>query len=75
MKRNLEEAMQTRLVPRPLVALVVAIAASLSLVGCDEVEINGVGVSTGLPTTGVSDSAGTPDIGVGSVHWVGNPRW
>jgi len=67
--------MRIRLVSRPLVALVFAIAGALWLVGCDEVEISGVGVSTGLPTTGVSDSAGAPDIGVGSVHWVGNPRW
>jgi hypothetical protein len=75
-KRNPEAAMRTRLVPRALVMLVVAIATTWWLAGCDDsIEIGGVGVSTGLPTTGVSDSAGAADIGVGSVHWVGNPRW
>lgn len=52
-----------------------ALAASLMLGGCDDVEVGGVGASVGLPSAFVSSSTDPTDIGVGNVHWVGNPRW
>jgi len=55
--------------------LVFALASTLMLGGCDEVEAGGVGASVSLPTAFTSGPTDTADIGVGNVHWVGNPRW
>ena len=57
---------------RRTLAAALLLAASL-LGGCDDnVEITGIGVSTGLPSAYMS---GSDEVGVGNVHWVGNPRW
>jgi len=51
-------------------------SAALLLGGCDDsAEVGGVGASVGLPTAFTSGATDTADIGVGNVHWVGNPRW
>ncbi|MBP6776713.1 MAG: hypothetical protein KA151_05580 [Piscinibacter sp.] len=57
--------------------LALAAAAGLLLVGgCDEGgEIGGVGASTTLPSIFTNTGAEAVDTGVGSIHWVGNPRW
>ena len=58
------------------VCAVLAAAGMLLLAGCDDnVQIGGVGASAALPTAFTSDATDTADIGVGNVHWVGNPRW
>jgi hypothetical protein len=63
-----------RILRRCLCAL--AIGSGLLLGACDEgVEVGGVGASVGLPTAFTSDATDSADIGVGNVHWVGNPRW
>lgn len=69
---------ETSMHPRlwPLVrALGIAFGVSLMLAGCDDVEVGGVGASVGLPSAFVSSNTDPTDIGVGNVHWVGNPRW
>ena len=73
MKCNLEIAMPTKLLRRCLWAL--AAVGSLLLGGCDDVEVGGVGASVGLPSAFTSGMTDPTDIGVGNVHWVGNPRW
>ncbi len=65
--------MRTKLLRLCLCAL--AVAAGPLLGGCDEVEADGVGASIGLPSAFVSGATDPTDIGVGNVHWVGNPRW
>lgn len=56
--------------------LAAALGASLLVSGCDDdVEVGGVGASVGLPSAFVSSATDPTDIGVGNVHWVGNPRW
>jgi len=57
-----------------LVALALALASSLLLGGCDDSE-GGVGASISLPSAFSSGLNEPVDIGVGSVHMVGNPRW
>lgn len=53
-----------------------ATTAGLLLGGCDDdVEAGGVGASVGLPGAFTNSATDTADIGVGNVHWVGNPRW
>jgi hypothetical protein len=48
----------------------------LLLTGCDDdVGVSGVGASVGLPSAFVDSATDPTDIGVGNVHWVGNPRW
>jgi hypothetical protein len=60
---------------RPVLALAAA-AGLLLLGGCDEgVEVGGVGASMALPSAFTNGATDTADIGVGNVHWVGNPRW
>ena len=57
-----------------LAALALALSSAVLLGGCDDSE-GGVGASVGLPaafSNGLNDPV---DIGVGSVHMVGNPRW
>lgn len=58
---------------------VLAIAAAAGLLflgGCDEgFEVGGVGASMALPSAFTNGATDTADIGVGNVHWVGNPRW
>lgn len=65
--------------PRTLRRLLLALAAAAGLLfvgGCDEdAEGNGVGASATLPSVFTNGRAEQVDIGVGSVHWVGNPRW
>ncbi len=69
-----EIVMPTKL-PR-LFVLALAVAASLLVGGCDEgVQVGGVGASVGLPSAFTSSAPDPTDIGVGNVHWVGNPRW
>lgn len=71
--RSLESAMRIELLRPCLVALVVC--ASTLLGGCDETE-GGVGASVGLPSAFAAGMTTDPsDAGVGSSHWVGNPRW
>lgn len=53
----------------------IVLAVGLLLGGCDDVETGGVGASVGLPSAFVSSNTDPTDIGVGNVHWVGNPRW
>ena len=57
-----------------MAALVVALAGGLLLAGCDDAE-GGVGASVALPAAFSSGLNEPVDIGVGSVHMVGNPRW
>jgi hypothetical protein len=53
-----------------------AASTMLLLGGCDDdVQIGGVGASAALPATYTDSATSTADIGVGNVHWVGNPRW
>jgi len=57
-------------------ALAAALLAALLAGGCDDsVQEGGVGASVGLPNAFTDGPTNTPDIGVGNVHWVGNPRW
>jgi hypothetical protein len=56
------------------VALALALASSILLGGCDDSE-GGVGASVSLPAAFSSGLNEPVDIGVGSVHMVGNPRW
>lgn len=65
--------MQTRLM-RLLAATAVATALAGVVGGCDDsnVEITGIGASVGLPGETMT---GSDEIGVGNVHWIGNPRW
>jgi hypothetical protein len=65
--------MQTKLM-RILMAVAAASSIGAMLIGCDgdNIEIVGIGVSTGLPGNTMT---GSNEIGVGNVHWVGNPRW
>jgi len=74
MNRSLENTVRPLLLNRCLLAIVVLSAPLLG--GCDDdVQVGGVGASIGLPSA-FTDSATDPtDIGVGNVHWVGNPRW
>lgn len=51
-----------------------ALASGLLLAGCDDSE-GGVGASISLPAAFSSGLNEPVDIGVGSVHMVGNPRW
>ena len=72
MKTDREANMQNE--PVRLAALVLAVAISLLLAGCDD-SGGGVGASISLPAA-FSNGLNEPvDIGVGSVHMVGNPRW
>lgn len=73
MNRNLEITMRTKLLRLCVCAL--AVSSSVLLVGCDDVEVGGVGASVGLPSAFTSRMTDPTDIGVGNVHWVGNPRW
>lgn len=58
---------------RPVLAL--AAAAGLLVLGaCDE-EGGGIGASTTLPSIFTNTGAEQVDTGVGSIQWVGNPRW
>lgn len=59
---------------RPVLALAAA-ACLLLVAGCDEGGDGGVGASTTLPSIFTNTGAESVDIGVGNVHWVGNPRW
>lgn len=63
--------------PRGLAApLAAAIAILMLLAGCEDgSEGAGIGASTTLPVTFQNRTGDAPDIGVGNVHWVGNPRW
>lgn len=70
----METTMQTNTLLRRCL-LAIALSAGLALSGCDDVEVGGVGVSTGLPSAFVVNTTDPADIGVGSVHWIGNPRW
>jgi hypothetical protein len=65
--------MKTRLM-RILVAIAAASCIGALFAGCDgdNVEVVGIGVSTGLPGNTMT---GSNEIGVGNVNWVGNPRW
>lgn len=65
--------MQSRLL-RLIAAIAVAVVAVGAVGGCDgdNVEITGIGASVGLPGNTMT---GSDEIGVGNVHWVGNPRW
>ena len=54
--------------------IMLALASSLLLSGCDDSE-GGVGASISLPAAFSSGLNEPVDIGVGSVHMVGNPRW
>ena len=66
--------MRTKLLRCILLAL--AIAGSGILAGCDDnIEVGGVGASAALPTAFTGDATDASNIGVGNVHWVGNPRW
>jgi len=66
--------MRTKLVR--LCVLALAIASGWLLVGCEDTdEAGGVGASAALPAPFLSNTTNPTDIGVGSVHWVGNPRW
>ena len=56
-----------------LIAL--AVASSLLIAGCDDVEVGGVGASAALPTAFTNGATDTPNLGVGNVHWIGNPNW
>jgi hypothetical protein len=58
---------------RPVLALAAA-AGLLLLAGCEE-EGGGIGASTTLPSIFTNTGAEPVDTGVGSIHWVGNPRW
>ena len=59
----------SRLLKAGALALVLALAVG----GCDDdVEVTGIGASVGLPGNTMT---GSNEIGVGNVHWVGNPRW
>jgi hypothetical protein len=74
MKRTLETAMRNRLLRHVLCAI--TLAGTVLLGGCDEdIGVSGVGASVGLPSAFVSSATDPTDIGVGNVHWVGNPRW
>ena len=67
-------AMRTnQLLRRGLTALV--LSTGLSLGGCDDAEGGGVGASISLPAAFANGLNDPTDIGVGNVHWVGNPRW
>jgi len=71
---GLENALRTEFIRFCLLGL--AVACGLLLSGCDDdVQVGGVGASVGLPTAFTSGASDTADIGVGNVHWVGNPRW
>lgn len=65
--------MNTRLL-RLLAAAAVALFTVGAVGGCDgdNVEITGIGASVGLPGNTMT---GSDEIGVGNVHWIGNPRW
>ena len=53
--------------------MVMVAALGIPLGGCgDNVEVTGMGLSTGLSS---SYMTGSDEIGTGNVHWVGNPRW
>lgn len=61
---------------RRLAALMMACAGLALLTACDDdVQIGGVGASVGLPSAFVNGKTDPGDVGVGNVHWVGNPRW
>ena len=71
---RLGTAMRTKLLRCILLGL--AIAGGGILAGCDDdIGVGGVGASAALPTAFTSDATDTANIGVGNVHWVGNPRW
>lgn len=65
--------MRTKLL-RLAAAAALAVLVGGAFTGCDDsnVEITGIGASVGLPG---STMTGSGEIGVGNVHWVGNPRW
>ena len=73
---NLETAMPSAHFLRRCLVLVATVSGMAVLAGCDDnIEAGGVGASVGLPTAFTSSATDTADIGVGNVHWVGNPRW
>lgn len=59
---------------RLLTTTALAVVLGFTVGGCDgdTVEVTGIGVSLGLPS---STMTGSDEVGVGNVHWVGNPRW
>lgn len=58
------------------VAALAAVAALASVAGCDEDgPAGGIGASSPLPAVITNFGGESVDTGVGSVHWVGNPRW
>ena len=77
MKPDRETEMETERVRPAALALAVAfaVASSLFLGGCDDTEGGGVGASISLPAAFSRGLNEPVDIGVGSVHMVGNPRW
>ena len=61
---------------RRLAAFVAACTVLGLVTACDDdVQVGGVGASVGLPSAFVSGKTDPTDLGVGNVHWVGNPRW
>jgi hypothetical protein len=76
MNRNLETVMTSAQFLRRCLFVFAAVSGVALIAGCDDsVEAGGVGASVGLPTAFTNGPTDTADIGVGNVHWVGNPRW
>jgi hypothetical protein len=76
MSCKLELAMPSNPFLRRCLSVLAALSGLALLSGCDDnIEAGGVGASVGLPTTFTNSATDTADIGVGNVHWVGNPRW
>lgn len=61
-------------ISRFLKAVACVFVLAFAVGGCDDdsVEVTGIGASVGLPGNTMT---GSNEIGVGNVHWVGNPRW
>ncbi len=76
MTHILETVMSSIRILRHCLFLIVTVSSMAFLAGCDDnIEAGGVGASVGLPTAFTNSATDTADIGVGNVHWVGNPRW
>jgi len=76
MSRKLEIAMPSNPFLRRCLFVLAALSGLAILPGCDDnIEAGGVGASVSLPTAFTNSATDTADIGVGNVHWVGNPRW
>jgi hypothetical protein len=63
-------------ITRRCLLVLATLSAAAFVTACDDsIEAGGVGASVGLPTAFTNSATDTADIGVGNVHWVGNPRW